>query len=225
MAGPRGLAAGPRGLAGGPCGLAGGPCGLAGGPRKSWLWLAALQGSACFVGLAAACERTENGFLLLTARGSAGRSNQGMQRISHLSYYTTPAVGKSRTAATGRSGWAEAADRFARAALCLRLLYHKTLSTGTKTRGKSGSCLKNIRNSERGSARFSGNPCSRNRPSSGESSGSGKTLVPEKQQSVGNSVRVPPARRNFRFRGNLPKPGRPGCPVLPPNAAGERGAF
>ena len=128
MAGPRGLAAGPRGLAA--------------GPRKSWLWLAALQGSACFVGLAAACERTENGFLLLTARRSAGRSNQGMQRISHLSYYTTPAVGKSRTAATGRSGWAEAADRFARAALCLRLLYHKTLSTGTKTRGKYGSCLK-----------------------------------------------------------------------------------
>ena len=119
-----------------------GPRGLAGGPRKSWLWIAALQGSACFVGLAAACERTENGFLLLTARRSAGRSNQGMQRISHLSYYTTPAVGKSRTAATGRSGWAEAADRFARAALCLRLLYHKTLSTGTKTRGKYGSCLK-----------------------------------------------------------------------------------
>lgn len=119
-----------------------GPRGLAAGPCEPWLWLAALQGSVCFVGLAAACERTENGFLLLTARRSAGRSNQGMQRISHLSYYTTPAVGKSRTAATGRSGWAEAADRFARAALCLRLLYHKTLSTGTKTRGKYGSCLK-----------------------------------------------------------------------------------
>ena len=137
MAGPRGLAGGlaglrpaswacerPRRLANGPRRLANGPRRLANGPRKSWLWLAALQGSACFVGLAAACERTENGFLLLTARGSAGRSNQGMQRISHLSYYTTPAVGKSRTAATGRSGWAEAADRFARAALCLRLLYH-----------------------------------------------------------------------------------------------------
>ena len=118
-----------------------------------------------------------------------------MQRISHLSYYTTPAVGKSRTAATGRSGWAEAADRFARAALCLRLLYHKTLSTGTKTRGKSGSCLKNIRNSERGSARFSGNPCSRNRPSSGESSRSGKTLwfragswkAPEKSSGFGKN--------------------------------------
>ena len=119
-----------------------GPCGLAAGPCEPWLWLAALQGSVCFVGRAAACERTENGFLLLTARGSTGRSKQGMQRISHLFYYTTPAVGKSRTAATGRSGWAEAADRFARAALCLRLLYHKTLSTGTKTRGKSGSCLK-----------------------------------------------------------------------------------
>lgn len=56
-----------------------GPRGLAGGPCEPWLWLAALQGSVCFVG---------------------------------------------------------------RAALCLRLLYHKTLSTGTKTRGKSGSCLK-----------------------------------------------------------------------------------
>ena len=114
-----------------------GPRGLAAGPRKPWLWLAALQGSVCFVG---------------------------------------------------------------RAALCLRLLYHKTLSTGTKTRGKSGSCLKK-------------HPEFRKRF---------RAFFPEKQQPVGNSVRVPPARRSLRFRGNLPEPGRPGRPVPPPNAAGEK---
>ena len=137
-----------------------GPRGLAAGPCEPWLWLAALQGSVCFVG---------------------------------------------------------------RAALCLRLLYHKTLSTGTKTRGKYGSCLKNIRNSERGSARFSGNPCSRNSPSSGESSRSGKTLwfragswkAPEKSSGFGKNSCSGKTFRNredravlFRLQTPLGKRGR-----------------
>ena len=208
-----------------------GPRGLAGG----------LAG-----GLAAACKRTENGFLLLTARGSAGRSKQGMQRISHLSYYTTPAVGKSRTAATGRSGWAEAADRFARAALCLRLLYHKTLSTGTKTRGKSGSCLKKHPESrKRFRAFFRESLLSEQALFRGELWIRENSLVPGRiLESSGKVLRlrekllfrenrgqeetplgVPPARRSLRFRRNLSEPGRPGRPVPSPNAAGERGAF
>lgn len=198
-----------------------GPRGLAGGPRKPWLWLAALQGSVCFVGRAAACERTENGFLLLTARGSAGRSNQGMQRISHLSYYTTPAVGKSRTAATGRSDWAEAADRFARAALCLRLLYHKTLSTGTKTRGKSGSCLKKHPEfRKRFRAFFRESLLSEQSLFRGELSIRENSLVPGRiLESSGKVLRL---REKLLFRENLPEPGRPGRPVPPPNAAGEK---
>lgn len=35
-----------------------------------------------------------------------------------------PAVGMSRTAATGRWGQVEAAERLARVVFCLRLLYH-----------------------------------------------------------------------------------------------------
>ena len=172
-----------------------------------------------------------------------------MQRISHLFYYTTPAVGKSRTAATGRSGWAEAADRFARAALCLRLLYHKTLSTGTKTRGKYGSCLKKHPEFRKRFRAFSGKPLLSEQSLFRESSRSGKTLrfrtgfgrfrigsgkvlrLREKllfrenrgqeETPLGVSFRHK-QKRNFRFRGNLPEPGRPGRPVPPPNAAGEK---